>query len=402
MRGLISTRSAVIRHKKYLFSRRNSDGGNVVKLYCLWFVVLFLFSLNITATSQEVITRLQNPVTARLGVNYEYWKANDNVINQFSLPLTMIYPFNDRLRLSIVTAPAFATLKTNKNNVLNGFSDIRFQGHYLFSNEKWLLTFGLNLPTGKSSLTTEEFNVSNTLAIHAFQFQVPSMGQGLDVNAGIVTASEVGDFVLGTGVSFMYKGTFKPFKDFDYEYSPGYEINISTGLDRKFDNDFRLMGDVIYTIYGSDKGNDEEIFRSGNKLLIQLLSAFKFKSSDMMIMLRNRFKGKNKTGIGDVFEEERKNSNNNEFEIFTQLAFPYSPNLRLLILLDLKFYSNNDYDTGGANLFGAGGGARLTLLKSLVFDTNFRFYAGNIKNSKEATDITGIKIMGGFKYFFGI
>ena len=54
--------------------------------------------------------------------------------------------------------------------------------------------------------------------------------------------------------------------------------------------------DVLYTIYTDDVWEDEEVFRSGNKLTFQLMSNFKLGAMDMILFMRERIKGKNKTG----------------------------------------------------------------------------------------------------------
>jgi hypothetical protein len=229
------------------------------------------------------------------------------------------------------------------------------------------------------------------------------MGQGLGANIGLATAMEIGEYVAGAGVSYLFKHTFEPFKDIDYEYNPGDEITVSAGVDRNLElleKETRITADVVYTIYGSDQGGGEKVFKSGNKLMIQFLSHTKLEKFDLVLFIRERLKGKNITSIGDVFEEERKNSNGNEFEISGQAIFPYSERTQLSGLMDLKIYGNNEYETGGALLFGVGGGSQLEMSERMVLDSTVKFYIGNIKSSAESTGLYGIELTGGLKYYF--
>ena len=124
---------------------------------------------------------------------------------------------------------------------------MKWGGHYFFS-DRYLITFGMNLPTGKSALESEEYSVASVLALPAFNFRVPSLGQGLDIHLGLSTARELGDFIFGAGMSYLMKGGFKAFKEYDEDYNPGDELTITAGIDRELGSEARLTGDLQYTL----------------------------------------------------------------------------------------------------------------------------------------------------------
>ncbi|MBN2413008.1 hypothetical protein JXQ31_15075 [candidate division KSB1 bacterium] len=352
---------------------------------------------------QDYTPRLQDQMNTLTGLSFETWKAKDDRITQFALPITFIYPVQDRMRIDVITSPAVSTLSSGESFSLGGLSDTRIRGHYLTENEKFLYTFGIVLPTGKNSLNAEEFNVANALTIHAFDFKVPNLGQGMDINLGVATAFEYGEYIVGAGLSYLKKNNYKPFNDFDFDYLPGDEYTFTAGAERNitlFGKDSRVTGDAVFTIYESDKGNDEKIFKSGSRLLLQTSAFIKFSNFDMLVFLREKIKGKNKTGIGDAFEKERKNRNGNEFEISGQALLPAQNGRQIIGLLDIKLYGNNQYNTGGATLFGLGGGYRMKINEQLFLDGSLRFYFGSITNASESTGITGIKLNGGIRYYF--
>jgi hypothetical protein len=361
----------------------------------LFLIFILLVTRFTPVFSQDQTYRLQSDRFGDFGLSYESWKAGEDRVTAFSIPMTIIYPAHDKLRFYAMTSPAFSNLKTYVDYNLGGMSDIKWGGHYLAFNDRWLITFGMNLPTGKSALETDEYSVASVLVLPAFNFRVPSLGQGFDAQVGLSTAGEMGSLVVGAGVSFLMKGGFKPFKNYDESYNPGDEITLSVGVDVG-----GVIGDILYTIYTDDTWGSEKVFRSGNRVVLQLLSSFQVGVFDVTVFIRDRLKGKNKTGSGDFYETERKNSNTNQFEIQSYWHRSAGRNARVKGILELKLYSNSEYGTGGATLLGVGGGWQFNLSPQLAFNSDLRYYFGKIQSASEKIDASGIKLLGGFLYTF--
>jgi len=368
-----------------------------------FFAVLFVLAGGWIEAQEWMPYRLQSGIFGNAGCAFDFWKVKKDKVSEFSIPLMMVYPCSPKLTLYGMTGPAFSSLNTGESYGLSGLSDLKIGGHYLTWNDRWLLTFGLNLPTGKSALKTEEYAVASVLTLPAFNFRTPSMGQGLDLQAGLNGARELGDFRIGYGVSYLLKGAFKPFDAVADSYNPGDELAFSIGADRRvewFGKDMRLTGDMLYSVYFGDTWRKEKVFKSGNRLLIQLMSVFRQGPCDVVILLRDRLKAKNKTGSFSVYETERKNSNGNQFEIQGTAYYPTGPDMRLKGILEFKLYGNSDYGTGGATLFGLGGGVRRKLTAKMDFDGGVRVYFGSYRTSVESAGVLGLKIDGGIVYAF--
>ena len=269
---------------------------------------------------------------------------------------------------------------------------MKMGGHMLTFNDKWLLTFGLNAPTGKNALKVEEFTVASVLTMEAFDFRVPSLGQGFDAQVGLSTATQAGNVVIGGGVSYLLKGGFKPYSEYDSSYNPGDEVTLTMGVGFG-----RTSVDILYTIYTDDVWEDEKVFRSGNKLTFQLMSNFKLGAMDVILFMRERIKGKNKTGTGLLFDTEPKNSNVNLFETQMVGYRPLSSGNQFKAIVDLRILSNNDYNYGGATLFGFGGGWLFGLSQRTVLDLDLRYYIGKIQTGAGRMDASGIKVFGGLQ-----
>ena len=351
--------------------------------------------------SQTSVQRLQLSHTGIVGISYEYWKAKNDQISEFAFPLTFLCPVNDRIGFYAVTAPAMSNLSVGENYSLKGMSDLKFGGHWLTLKDRFLFTFGLNLPTGRSALQDDEYPVASVLSMPAFNFRVPSFGQGLDFQLGVNGAFEVGGFVIGCGASYLMKGGYKPFQDLDQTYKPGDEIAVTTGADKEvslFGMNTRLIGNFLYSMYLEDTWAGKNLFQSGNRLLIQFSSLIKLDALDLTMLIRDQIKDKNKIGSGEIFDTERNNTNGNQLEILGYGYFRLKQTLKLKGIAEYKLYSKNDYGAGGAALLGLGAGVQKYLSSRMACSMECRYYFGSIYSSTGNTSTVGMKLSGGLEY----
>jgi len=256
------------------------------------------------------------------------------------------------------------------------------------------LVCGVSLPTGQSRLEGDQPTVAAALAMNALDFRVPTLGQGLDVKASAAFAQEFGSIVLGGGVGYLMKGSFQPYKESDLKYNPGDEITATLGADKNIEmgsNNLRLTGDFTLTLYGKDQVDGKEVFKSGNKMLIELRSLYHASSMDFLLYLRDRTKGKNDRGLGSL-STEALNSNGNQLEIGSISYFPMNQAVRLKALLESKIYSKNEYESNGALVLGVGTGLQYQLSSRMFLDSQFKFLKGSLKNRSDSISITGFEV----------
>ncbi|MBN2102440.1 hypothetical protein JW835_00195 [bacterium] len=345
--------------------------------------------------------RLQSEQFGRAGASFDYWHANDQSITQFALPMMYVYPFSDKVRIYAVTSPAFSSWHTGDADFhLNGLSDIKIGGHVLTLNDEVLVTWGINIPTGKEQLTIKEYAVASQVTDPAFDFRVPSLGQGTDIQIGANTAWELGDFIVGYGINLYLKGSYRPQKSYEsIRYEPGNELSVTWGIYREtrlFDRDMKISADMLYSGYGSDEFADSTFFSSGNRMVIQAMSQFKQGSMDIVLLLRNRIKGKNEW----FHQKHYDGSHGNQFEIQALGSYPMNPDLTIRGLIDIKLYGNNDSDLGGANIFGLGGGAYKKINQRLTANGEARFYFGRLKPGSDWAGVFGMRYYAGIIYTF--
>lgn len=350
--------------------------------------------LCLTATSQtpaqEHHTRLFRDITVGSGLHFQRWSGEGDLsIQELSIPITFILPVSKRLSLDMVTGSGFASLDQATSSSLSGLTNTKLRASYIIGDEVALVTAGVSAPTGKSELDTEEQAVSNYLSQNALGFRTPNFGQGLDVNVGLATARKVGETVVGLGVGYLLKGEFKP-KAGDVDYSPGNELSLTTGVDRKImDGDGKVTLDLVYTLYGEDeKGEGLEAFQSGNKILVQGLGMFRASGLDWRVRVVERSKGKNTSYAGTLPMEY---SNGNQFEIGVSALKTQSSALALRGMVDAKLYSANGQDRGKATILSLGPGVRYRLSPGRTIDVNLKYGRGSIDDAT----VSGIELSGG-------
>jgi hypothetical protein len=332
------------------------------------------------------------------GFSMQSWSTPNDKITEFSVPVTFIIPVTKKLIINAETNSGFASLKTAQDK-LNGLTDSRISASYVTMDDHLLVTGGFSLPTGKTTLEGDQSSVASALALYPLDFKVPSFGQGFALNLAGVYAFQVSNYILGGGAGFVYKNGFKPIEGSDLKYQPGQEISLNVGGETNANKrgPVKFTLDLTYTIYGSDQYDNQEVFKSGSKLIADLRSLFKAGNTDMVIYLRERTKGKNENGNGSLTEED-KNSNGNQVEVGWMTYLPISARFGLNGLLELKDYSKNEYDQNGALIFGIGAGISYRPSSGLGVDLLIKYSAGSLKGGDISTSLTGIEIGGGIKF----
>jgi hypothetical protein len=340
-------------------------------------------------TAQNSFFQMEKNRLVAPGASIQYWKVEDDAVQQLAIPLTLIVPVNEQLQLNLITSPAFSGYQSNGTINLNGLSDTRFSGSYLFGDDRFMATFGVSLPTGKHALKTDELLVANILALHALNFDVPILGQGLDATAGIVTAQRLGDRVLGLGVGYLMRGAFEPVENATVKYNAGDEVNVTAALDQPLGRKNKLMIDANYTVYGSDTVEGTEVFKAGNRITLQGMLHLPSDGLSWLITVRDRIRAKNKVGSGELIPE-RQNSNGNELEVSAMGFLPLNSYSTLHGRVEGRLYSNNAYDVGGATVAGIGGGYSRTLSPRFLLQSDLVFYFGALDFGTDYS-ITGLR-----------
>ncbi len=203
---------------------------------------------------------------------YQSYDDHDLNVSQFSIPISVSIPIGRATTLSLRASRASVT--SSEITDLSGATDPQVVLAYARSAGAGSVVFslGINLPAGKQELTTEEFQTAAFLSQTAFDYRVPSYGQGLGLSPSLVWAIPIGsNAVIGLGGTYNYRGSYKPIDTLEDDYTPGDEVLVTGGFDARLGPTSALSLDVTYTLYSTDKLGEQEVFEAGAKTTLTAL-----------------------------------------------------------------------------------------------------------------------------------
>lgn len=212
--------------------------------------------------------------SARGGVvfsSYHLGAPLGKTISELAVPLTVTVPVADRLDVEIGTAWASSVVTVGgARSTLSGLTDTQLRANYSLAGDAVVLTAGLNLPTGRSTVTEDEILAAGQIGSDFFAFPVSSLGTGFGGTGGIAAARTVGSWNVGAGLSLRYSGAYEPFRltgEPAIHYQPGNEYRFRVGGDRPL-LDGRLALGLSYSTFGHDVSGPYT-YSTGDRYVLQ-------------------------------------------------------------------------------------------------------------------------------------
>lgn len=159
---------------------------------------------------------------------------------EYSVPLIASVPVGRAVTLDAYVAWIHADVRMRGAGApsysLDGFTDTRVRASVRLGGDALLATFGVNLPTGKTTLSGEELAVESVLGAPALRFQTPALGTGWGGTGGLVYTRQIGSWSWGLGASYEYRGQYAPaeaqalgLSSGAFDLRPGQAIRLSLG-----------------------------------------------------------------------------------------------------------------------------------------------------------------------------
>jgi len=239
-------------------------------------------------------------------MQYQIKAPSNETISEFALPVFVSIPFGPQFTFDVGTS--YARAKVTNGSALseiNGLTDTQLRGNYTLGNDFMVITAGVNLPTGRSSVTTDQQTAAGRIGSDFLAFPISNMGTGLAGTAGIAVARPLGDWNLGFGGAVRHSASYDPFNvpgQPVVRFTPGDEYRARIGVDRGIFAG-RLSLGVTYSAYGSDKVAQDGVqpfpYNTGNRLIAQAIVTNSIAGSQVTLAGYNVFRNAGRYASGD-------------------------------------------------------------------------------------------------------
>ncbi len=338
------------------------------------------------------------PASGNLRLIYSHWSldmgSTKTEISQLMVPVSGFIPVQENMELRFFTADASNTATYDGTDyTLSGLSDMRLQLNNSFADDRYLLSLGLNLPTGKKKLShADEQPVMTLLTQNYLSFPVRRLGEGFGLNVLAGAATTSGNSRLGGSIAYQINGSYVAYEG-DGDYKPGNMFSVGINADTRSEMAV-LSGDMTFTTYSTDKLDSRKVFKQSDQFEIHVGGVYGATGYDLRGDVRYLIRGRNESYNPDETVGYRLKVYGNELAVSG--SYSYHPQTAWYVspLFELRFISANEFETtsklGKANNIGFGAEFGHTLGSGFDAGLGFKYYTGSADGGN--IDLTGYRL----------
>ena len=238
-------------------------------------------------------------------LQYQLKSPTNETINELAIPVFVSIPFGSRFTFDVGTAYASAKVTTGSAvSQISGLTDTQLRGNLSLGSDFIILTGGVNLPTGRSSVTLDQITAAGRIGNDFLAFPISNMGTGLAATGGLAIARPIGDWNLGFGGAMRHSSTYDPFNvpGQTLRFTPGDEYRVRIGADRPAGNGRFSLG-LTYSAFGNDDAGGS-VYNTGNRLIAQTVITNSYNGTDVTVAGYNVFRAAGHYASGDLAGRE--------------------------------------------------------------------------------------------------
>ena len=239
----------------------------------------------------------------RLAPQYMQYKIkapNDETISELAIPVFVSIPFGSRFTFDVGTSYARAKVTTGSAvSEVSGLTDTQLRGNLTLGTDFVVLTGGVNLPTGKSTVDIDQVTAAGRIGSDFLAFPISNLGTGLAVTGGVAVARPIGEWNIGFGGSVRRSAEYEPFNQpgTPLKFTPGDEYRAKLGVDHAAGNGRISLG-LTYSAFGDDVAGNS-VYNTGNRLIAQGVLQNTLSGNDVTVAAYNVFRAPGNYANGD-------------------------------------------------------------------------------------------------------
>jgi hypothetical protein len=233
-------------------------------------------------------------------MQYQLHAPADETISELALPLYVVVPAGSRLSFDVGTAYTRARVTSGADrSEISGLTDTQIRGSYTLGNDFVVLTAGVSLPTGSSSVNLDQLAAAGRIGNDFLGFPISNMGTGLAATGGVAIAQPLGAWSVGAGVSVRRSKAYEPFDvpGQSFRYQPGNEIRGRIGVDRPIAAGHFALG-VTYAAFGREDAGGSA-YNTGDRVIAQGTLTGLVGPHDYTVLAYNLFRAPGEYASGD-------------------------------------------------------------------------------------------------------
>lgn len=231
-------------------------------------------------------------------LSYDVGGPIGRTFSQLTVPVAVVVPVGTRFSVDLATAYANSRVSGTQESTVSGLADTQLRANYTLGNDALVLTAGLNLPTGRATVSGDEVVAAGVIGNDFFAFPISNMGTGFGGTGGVAVARPFGAWNVGAGVSMRYSAEYTPF-DIDgtqTRYQPGSEYRARVGVDRSIGAGRAVLG-FTYSAFGNDHAGSYT-YGTGDRYVMQTGVSAPVRGVDVTLSAWNLFHAQGETAAG--------------------------------------------------------------------------------------------------------
>lgn len=235
----------------------------------VWAVVLLAVS---TAPAAAQLPEGSQLNLGPQAIRYRIAAPIHETITEIAFPLFAVVPLTPALSIDVGTAVAQSRVEFPEGtSTVAGLTDTQVRANYVIGSDLVILTAGVNVPTGQSTVDTDELPAASRIGNDFLGFPISNFGMGAGFTGGVAVARPLGVWNVGIGGSVRLTSAFEPIQPDGAtppRYQPGNEYRVRAGADRAI-GDGQVAVGLTFSTFGQDDFGGS-LYNTGDRLVGQV------------------------------------------------------------------------------------------------------------------------------------